>query len=240
MDSFNSLFLISGFFLLLTTFSVTIFIILHTRPLKEDEIIQLADKQRQKLINQYFSFDQREFFANTEFKKRMNPSGEFQIVNESLVVFPAIAAALLKYKKHEWIIIAFEKGGIVNKLWINKGINRSQVSIYLSPEFIARLADADDDISILIFHNHPNSDPTLFDLTHPSNQDITSAHAYALILNQEGKNLLEFVCERGRHYRYFQSITPSFFPLSRYIASIKSVNDISFEKNLKLHLERLF
>jgi len=36
----------------------------------------------------------------------MNPNGTFYRINESLFGFPATVAALLKYKKHEWIIIA--------------------------------------------------------------------------------------------------------------------------------------
>nr|MBC7244231.1 hypothetical protein [Chloroflexota bacterium] len=95
--------------ILVSIFLITIvFVFTHLRPLNEGEINQLATKRRNKQIRGYFSFAAGEFDVNREFKKRMNPNGTFYRINEGLFEFPSIAAALLKYKKHEWISIAFE------------------------------------------------------------------------------------------------------------------------------------
>lgn len=61
----------------------------------------------------------------------MNPNGTFYRISENLFGFPSTATALLKYKKHEWIIIAFEKDKRAELIWLNKGFDRSGVSPYL-------------------------------------------------------------------------------------------------------------
>jgi hypothetical protein len=86
-----------------------LFIITHLRPLNAREVKIFANKRRDKMIYQYFNFNQHEYSVDKTFKKNMNPNGMFYEIDENLYSFPSIAAGLLKYKKHEWIIIAFEK-----------------------------------------------------------------------------------------------------------------------------------
>jgi hypothetical protein len=188
----------------------------------------------------YFSFDAREFTVNKEFKKRMNPNGTFYGISESLFDFPAIAASLLKYKKHEWIIIAFEKDKKGELIWLNKGFNRSGVSPYLSVEDIAKICKQKNRLSVLIFHNHPNINPNYYDCSRPSNKDKKSADEFAQVLNRNGINLLEFVCERGRHYEYFLSPADTFLHLREFVEAIEKDNGQSKFKNLSLHFERIF
>jgi hypothetical protein len=219
---------------------VLVFILTHLRPLTEDEVRELGTKRRKKQIRQYFSFDKREFTANKKFKKRMKPSGRFYQMSESLHEFPAIAAALLKYKKHEWIIVAFERNKEIFLTWLNKGLNRLSVSSYLSTEDMAKVADAKRVTSVLTFHNHPNPDPDHLDCTKPSDQDIEIAKGHFSVLNEHGVNLVSFVCERGRHYKYFLWPADSFLPLPQCIEEIDEVNGQSRLKNLSLHFERIF
>ncbi len=226
--------------LLLVVVSIGIFVFRYSQPLNEREVIQLAKKRRQKQIRQYFSFDRGEFNVNADFKKRMNPDGQFHTTNQNLTVFPAIAAALLKHKKHEWILVAFEKNRTVNKFWINKGVDRTKVHLYLSAEQVVRFAKPERDASVLIFHNHPNTDPTRYDCTRPSEQDFRFANAYSQVLSRDGINLLEFVCERGRHYQYFQSFSDDFLRLSEFTFAICAHTGKSSLTNLALHLERIF
>ncbi len=225
-----------GIFLLI---SLT-FIVTHLRPLTKDEVKSLGDKRRNRQIRMYFSFDTREFTVNKEFKKRMNPNGTFYRINENIFGFPATAAALLKYKKHEWIIIAFEKDKKVDLIWLNKGFDRSGVSPYLSVEDITKNVKQENQISVLIFHNHPNINPNYYDCRKPSGQDIKSANEFAQVLNQNGINLLEFVCERGKHYEYFLSPAGTFLPLAEFVEAIDNLNGQSKFKNLSLHFERIF
>jgi hypothetical protein len=217
-----------------------IFVLIHLRPLSEDEVNNLGEKRRGKHIRQYYSFTTSEFLVNKEFKKQMNPNGTFYKIDESLFRFPSIAAALLKYKKHEWIIIAFEKGKKIDKIWLNKGFDRSGVSPYISIDNIINNAKPENYTSILIFHNHPNTNPNYYDCKRPSNKDIESANEYANCLNANEINLVEFVCERGMHYEYFLSPAYSFLPLSEYVMAINQKNGLSKFRNLFLHIERIF
>lgn len=229
------LFLVSIFGLILIVFILT-----HLRPLDEDEVEQLAMKRRGKEIRKYFSFATVEFDVNKEFKKRINPNGTFYRVNEELFNFPSIAAALLKYKKHEWIIIAFEKQKKIDLIWLNKGFDRSCVSPYLSAMDIINIAMRGNYTSVLIFHNHPNPNPNYYNYSRPSSKDLESASELAHILNKFGINLVEFVCERGMHYEYFLSPSDSFFPISEFVMAINKINGLSWQENLLLHIERIF
>ena len=197
-------------------------------------------KRRDKQIRLYFSFNTSELNVDKEFKKRMNPNGKLYGINESLLVFPSIAAALLKYKKHEWIIIAFEKEKKIDSIWLNKGFDRSGVSPYISVQDIANIANSNNHKSILIFHNHLNTNPDYYDCRRPSGKDIESANEFAQALNRSGMNLVEFVCERGKHYKYFSSCADSFLPLLEFVISINGINGLSKLKNLSLHYERIF
>nr|MBC7244230.1 hypothetical protein [Chloroflexota bacterium] len=125
-------------------------------------------------------------------------------------------------------------------IWLNKGFDRSGVSPYLSVEKIANIAKRENYTSILIFHNHPNTNPNYYDCRKPSSKDLESANNFAHVLNTHGINLVEFVCERGIHYKYFFSPADSFLPLSEFVLAIEEINGSSKFRNLLLHLERIF
>lgn len=226
--------------IVLTIILLAIFIITHIRPLSQDEIKSLANNRRQKNINHYFIFKSGEYSVNKEFKSRMKPNGKFYSITEDLYDFPPIAAALLKYKKHEWILIAFEKMRKIDLIWINKGMNRESVASHLPTEEIINIGKEHDFSSVLIFHNHPNRNPNMYDCSKPSEQDLISARGYSEKLDRNGINLIEFICERGRHYRYFFSISDFFMPIKQFITDVNRVNGYSKIQNLKLHVERLF
>jgi hypothetical protein len=220
--------------------SLLLFILTHLRPLTFEEIRTLGKKRRKKKMKEYFNFKNNECSVDMNFKKRMKPTGKFYPTNELLYEFPSVAAGLLKYKKHEWSIIAFEKERKVFLIWVNKGTNKSSVSTLISTDRIADIANRENTTSVLTFHNHPNSNPNYVSCTNPSQQDIKSAEYAATIYNKNNLNLLSFVCERGRHYRYYFSPSDSFLPLSTFIEAINEVNGKSRSQNLSLHFERLF
>jgi len=176
-------------------FASVIFIITHLRPLTVKEIESLASKWRKNQIRFYYSYNNSPIIPDSEFKKRMNSAGKFYKINEPLDRFPMLAAALLKYKKHEWIIIGFEKGKMIDLMWLNKGINRANVWSHLTLQQIIVTAKIQNSSSILIFHNHPNSNPNYYSFKKPSDQDIRSAAIFKEDLNPAGINLVEFVCE---------------------------------------------
>jgi hypothetical protein len=117
------------FFLIVAAITVLLLILTHLRPLKENEMEKLSSKRRGKAIHQYFTFDHQEYNVDKIFKKKMNPNGKFYRIDEKLYHFPSTAAGLLKYKKHEWIIIAFEKNKNISICWLNKGFDRSRVRV---------------------------------------------------------------------------------------------------------------
>lgn len=155
-----------------------VFIITHLDPLIEVEVKSLGNKRRNRQIRIYFSFDNRQVRANSEFKKNMQVDGSFYQIQESLFEFPSLAAALLKYKKHEWIIVAFEKDKKVDLIWTNKGFDRTSVSLHLPIEQMAEIATKRMQNSVFIFHNHPNVNPNYYDCRKPSEKDIISAKEF--------------------------------------------------------------
>lgn len=234
-----------GFLITLGTLALitlVIFIIIfltHLRPLNVIEIRSLAVKRRNKEIKRYFVFDSRSYVINSDFKKKMNTIGKLYDINDSLYSFPSVAAGLLKYKKHEWILIAFEKSKIIEKIWTNKGF-KYMIFPSLDIEGILRNAKRGNYETIMIFHNHPNSNPNYYSCKSPSDQDKVSANYYAEIFSKNNLNLLDFICERGKFYEYYRFICNNFFKVENLENQINVVNRISKAKNLKLHLERIF
>jgi hypothetical protein len=135
--------------------------------------------------------------------------------------------------------VSFERHKSIASLWVNKGSDRERVSMHLSPEQIAAVANEDTSTSVLICHNHPNIDSRHLDCSQPSNQDLQSAREYGQVLNRKGLNLAEFVCERGEHHKYFLSPAESFLPVPQFLEAIEAANGRSKLTNLWLHLERL-
>ncbi len=222
------------------TTCVIFFILTHLRPLTDKEINELGLKNRDKEITNYLSYHGQEISVDKEFKKRMDPKGKFYHINENLNNFPSLAAGFLKYKKHEWVIIGFEKDGFVQLMWINKGNNNQSVSIKLPIEQIINKCMRYDFSSVIMLHNHPNSNPKLYDCSNPSVQDFNSAKYYSNALIDNGINLIEFICERGRPHKYFTETSDDFLPLITFIQEIVPINGRSKYQNLILHINRIF
>jgi hypothetical protein len=228
------------FIVVLVAAVASLFVAMHLRPLDSGQVKRLALKKRKKRIRAYYTFDTRELSVSREFKRQMKPTGEFCYIDQGLFQFPSVAAALLKYKKHEWIIVAFERDQRVSLMWLNKGPDRSTVTLYLPVERVADLVRQNQYTSVLIFHNHPNPAPYYYDCTNASTRDAQTARGRSDVLVRAGANLLEFVCERGRHYRHFALISNRFLPTAEIVAEIQTSNGLSAFRNLSLHLERLF
>ena len=218
---------------------IILFAFLHLRPLADHEVTALARKRRRHSIGHYFQTDNAEQSVNMEFKKFLNPRGMLYNVDYPLRTAPSTIAALLKYKKHEWMAVAFEKEKRVRLLWVNKGLDNSSAAISMPVDRMLEETAGNGYSSILVFHNHPNSDPHRYDCTQPSNADRESAARWARILNLSGVTLLEYVCERGRYFRYFLSASDAFLPLADFVDSVTRANGRSACLNLLLHLERI-
>lgn len=177
---------------------------------------------------------------NAEGKRKWSIDGQLLPVNEPLGRFPALIAALLKYKKHEWIVIGFEKNRVVRQFWINKGEDRKSVTPRLGKLDITNIVRAGGYSSVIKLHNHPNSDPQNYNCLTASKQDQLSGRSLGDTLASCGTNLIEFVCERGAFVEYFRSISDSFAPVAFFAKDICAINGRDKWTNLSLHLERVW
>lgn len=211
----------------------------YSKPLNYEEVLQLANSRRINNINKYYSFPKVEYKVNMDFKKRMSAKGKIYKFSEHLYDLPAIAAGLLKYKKHEWIIVAFEKNQKVDLMWVNKGQDNRFVGLALDFNQIINIAKENKYTSIITFHNHPNSNPNSYNCTKPSSVDLETANNWGEICKENDINLVEYICERGIAYRYYLKIINEFYNIDLIIKEIEQLNDKSSEKNFELHKERM-
>jgi hypothetical protein len=219
---------------------VSVLVLAHLRPLRENELAELAAERRAKHVAQYFSFSGTPVGPDLEFKRRMEPGGTFYNFHDQLCCFPLRVASWLKYKKHEWMVVGMEKDREITLVYANKGQDGTRVCLALPFERLAEIARANGYTSLLIFHNHPNPDPGTYSCAQPSKVDLDSSAARARVLNCHGMNLVEFVCERGVPHKYRFSPAEKFFPILGFAQALQRENGLSRLKNLSLHLERIF
>ncbi|MGL4993814.1 MAG: hypothetical protein ACRC6R_06790 [Bacteroidales bacterium] len=213
---------------------------MNSQPLSEEEIEMLAVKKRDKAITQYFKFDRRQLQFNTGFEKTMKSEGCFYRLEELLHIFPAYVGYLLKYKKHRWIVVAFENSQKIELMWSNKGTDIFNVSLKLSHSDLINKAKKNGANSILVFINHPNWDPQNIDLIHPSDYELTDAQKFSDKCISNGLNCLHFICERGRYNNYHTKCTESFLSLDFYEDKISRENGHSKYRNMILHTQLNF
>src|SRR5436190_20162780 len=79
----------------------------NRHPLTPEEIRRLATKRRRTRQIREFAFCVQPRPANPAEKKAMDSTGEFVTCDVDYFEMPSRVAGLLKYKKHEWIVVAF-------------------------------------------------------------------------------------------------------------------------------------
>lgn len=214
-----------------------VFYFTHNGPLTEKEIKQLANKRKRKYIKQKYVFTAKEVGVNQKFKSSLKPTGRFYKVDEALSEIPSLIGALLKSKKHEWIVHAIEQNARIIYLWANKGWDNQSASDYLGLDALVTICKEVGGHSILMFHNHPNSDPQRYNCLLPSDTDKRTATKYGEQMSSAGINHFAFVCERGRFLIYYKNISPLFYPDVANIENIVKENGVSKNQNYKLHRE---
>ncbi|NBI06111.1 JAB domain-containing protein [Senegalia massiliensis] len=167
------------------------------------EIFKLLYYMRpNKIAHYYYKYRRKKFNNDKELKKHMNPKGGFYTIDKKLSETPELVASLLKYKKHEWIVLAFVKNDRVECIWANKGKDSKSVGLILSFDNIVRLAKDNNYTSILMFHNHPNPNPNMYNCTQPSDRDLETVNEWSNICKKSEVNLTVYICERGVSYKY--------------------------------------
>jgi len=209
----------------------------NRHPLDEHEVLRLAEKRRRQRALRSFEFSKARFVADPAQKKSMRGNGEFVPCDLEWRELPANIAALLKYKKHEWIVVAFVSSKKARALWWNKGPNGSQVGLFLDNQSLVRCIERLKPDTLAIFHNHPNPDPSRWRLDAPSDVDLESANACFQLTNELRVSVLEFICERGRCYMYFAGFAEDVVPLKPIVDEICEINGSSIFKNYALRTE---
>jgi hypothetical protein len=209
----------------------------HRHPLQPDELIKLAKKrQRNRALSEYgFSTSPRA--ADPAEKKAMKSQSEFVPCDLSYHDVPAHIAGLLKYKKHEWIVLAFIMSNRVRRLWWNKGPDGAQVWSFLRDHSLKSTIRSLNPDAIAILHNHPNPDSSRYRMSIPSYADLRSAGFYDTEFGSHGVSLLEFICERGIPHLYYASFDDSVVPVEPIVSKIRKENGKGIFKNYSLRKE---
>jgi hypothetical protein len=208
-----------------------------SRPLSEQEIEAFARRARIVAIEEHFNFRDMEIEANPHFKRSMETNGRLYSVDLPITQFPATAAALLKGKKHEWIIFAYAQGDRVFVIWLNKGPDNKRVWPLMDPHQLLRYAEGLGADTVLDIHNHPNPNPARLSASLPSAQDHVSADTMGSVFASRGITYLAFVTERGRHYQYGCWVPDHLIPLPKLVTQVWARNGKSRLSNLDLRSE---
>jgi len=101
-----------------------------------------------------------------------------------------------KYKKHEWIFIAFMIDGVVDQFWVNKGSDNKGVSPFIGIRDAAEICQEKIFNHVLVGHNHPSG------ALAPSKQDRIFLEEFMDSLAQVNVSVehLVFVAGRWRNY----------------------------------------
>jgi hypothetical protein len=220
------------FAVIILCFGIDVFC--HRHPLTADEVVLLAEKWRRNRALSEYQFSTYQQIADAAEKKAMKGMGEFLVCDLAYTDTPARIAGLLKYKKHEWIVIAFVRGRRVTHLWWNKGPDGTTVWSFLRDNALDRTLESVKPDILAIFHNHPNPDPSRYRMNIPSNADLTSAGFLHRDLGKRNISLLEFICERGVPHLYYAAFSDDVIPIGTILAEVNSINGKNVFKNYSL------
>jgi len=109
-----------------------------------------------------------------------------------------------KYKKHEWIFIAFLKDGVVDRFWVNKGPDNEGVSPFIGISDAAKICQEEGYNHVLVGHNHPSG------ALAPSKQDRVFLEEFMDSLAQVKVSVEHLVFVAGRWRNYGLSIGQHF------------------------------
>ena len=169
----------------------------HRHPLNIQEVLALSRKRQRNRALLKFDFSKMQRLADAAEKKSMRSKGELVGCDLGYRDMPVRVAGLLKYKKHEWIVIAFINSFHVRYLYWNKGPDGMRVWSFLRASSLRTVIRSLRPDAIAILHNHPNPNPSCYLMSVPSEADLQSAGFYDREFSKDGISLLEFICERG-------------------------------------------
>lgn len=206
-----------------------------SRPLSEEQNPQLAQKRRNRKIGLYFTPSVFGYSPTRDFKSGLKPDGRLYKTDLDMPDLSSFVARLLKYKKHEWSVIAFVKDRKAEYLWANKGPDRTKVHL-ISINYVLKVAQESGCDVIMAFHNHPAHNPQ-YSYRKPSSLDLEAAEKLSHILNAANISYLDHVCERGTAHRYCLKSSPTLYPLTTILSAVETENSEGRMTHIKLHFE---
>lgn len=209
----------------------------NRHPLNPEEVLELARIKQWRHLLAVHAFSSIPVIADASKKKAMKASGQFVRCDLRFTQLPSTIAGLLKYKKHEWVVLAFVKDLHAEYLWWNKGQDGKSVSPHLRGGYLDNALRLHQPDTVVRLHNHPNPDPSKYRVNQPSSQDIKSAEYLSKLLSEQGISFMDFVCERGVPYLYYAFLSSGSAPIERFIKDIASINDSGFFANVGLRRE---
>ena len=144
----------------------------------------------------------RQIYADAQvLKKTAHGAGTFcQSPYSSRGDFLDYMGQFFKYKKHEWIFIAFMTGGVVDRFWVNKGPDNEGVSPFIGISDAAGICQKKGFNHVLVGHNHPSG------ALAPSKQDRVFLEEFMDSLAQVNVSVEHLVFVAGRWANYGLSI----------------------------------
>jgi hypothetical protein len=209
----------------------------NRHPLNPEEVLELARKKQWNHLLTVYSYSSFPKIADSSEKKAMKASGQFVRCDLSFFELPSSVAGLLKYKKHEWVVLVFIKDLHAEYLWWNKGKDGKSVYPYLRGGYLENALRLHRPDTLIRLHNHPNPNPSKYRANQPSDQDLKSAEYFSGLLSGQGIGFLDFVCERGVPYLYYAFLNSGISPVERFVEDISKVNDSGLFANVGLRRE---
>lgn len=209
----------------------------YRHPLNPEEVLALSRKRQRNRALWKFDFSTIPRRVVAPEKKAMKSQGEFVACDLDYSDTPAHIAGFLKYKKHEWIVIAFVNSFHVRHVWWNKGPDGTRVWSLLQDGSLKEAILSLRPDSIAMLHNHPNPHPSRYRMNIPSEADLRFAEFYESEFSKYGISLLEFICERGVPHLYYASFADSVVPIEPIADEIQKVNGTGIFKNHSLRKE---
>jgi hypothetical protein len=221
----------STIFLWLTIAALLVVLERLSRPLSVEQEEALASRRRLNELGRRYCWSRQESSVSREFKSRMRKDGAFHKIHEPMRSAPSLGAALLKGKKHEWIVFLFVSDGKARLIYFNKGPDNMQVWPLLETWELLRTAERYEAEAILCIHNHPGGP------LWPSDQDFVSGRQLALECLERNIAFFDFVCVAGKFYEFLAAVPDAMLPVEGFLREVQHLNRRGRWQSLRLRME---
>lgn len=215
----------------IATVIIIFLVFLSLKPIEESQLNKLALKIREHKVKNHFPKNFKTSGKSSRFKKHMNPKGGFFETNIDRKSIAVEATKMLKYKKHEWIIIAYEKNQKIKLIWTNKGNEKSVYPLLRNNQQLQLVQKRDFD-TVYIFHNHPPHSLFKGDKIRllASQQDYKSAKYTAKFYKEQNVTIAEYVCANKGYTPYFISPKKDLFPFKSIYQELEEKANSKFQR----------